>query len=128
MKNGSVDLSSAFVVHFRDVPPRLDKKALTVVAYNTDKGLVMGIAACSKKDQFSRRMGRTIAANRALKVIDWYGGEIRSKPTTKEDRQTLYKTAHDVIDGLPMLDHRPEGVRGSTALQWHERMIVVTPL
>jgi hypothetical protein len=128
MKNGNVDLSSAFVMHFRDVPPKLNKKALTVVAYRTNDGMVMGIAACSDKDQFSRRMGRTIAANRALKLIGESSLEIKDKPSTKEARQAVYETAHDVVNRLPLRDPWDTGVHGSTAFILPSGEIVVTPL
>ena len=50
--------------------PREEKrKQIAVVLVSDDKKLSRGVAICSKKDQFNKKLGRSIALGRAMKAF-----------------------------------------------------------
>jgi hypothetical protein len=43
------------------------KRRLSIAAFISENQLCIGVAQCSKKDQFNKKIGRAIAEGRALK-------------------------------------------------------------
>lgn len=66
MSNNTQIEDSSRIFHFHVNPPSKDEKRATFTGIITDTDLNIGIATCSKKDQFSRKKGRVISTGRAV--------------------------------------------------------------
>lgn len=84
-------------VHFRHLQPNekpSPKGGVTVCYLPHSGGTVLAASVCSPKDNFNKKIGRTISMGRAQK------GKGMTLPMRAEDREDLYEAAHAYATGL----------------------------
>lgn len=68
--DNSLESSKFYYIDFRHIRDKDNKMFATVCEiHDKDKLYAVGIAFCSDKDNFSRKIGRQIAINRAFRAI-----------------------------------------------------------
>jgi len=82
--------------------------AFTLAVVFTDTGAALGIAQCSEKDQFNKKIGRLIALGRARKEVS------RCQPTSFAHltKKELYEIArkHFLVVRQNMISHAASGL------------------